>query len=197
MDETGRCNVKKGKGPVLGKLRFIALIEGDSQINMRMHLASNKEELIENNSRFSKANCGSRKNYSIETAILQKRLIFDNSLIEIKSSIYNFTDLKSCYDRQLANVGSIVEELVGRNRAAMKLCTKIMPKLKRHISTGYEISEHYHGGEEDQLAGAGQGNKFSGDMCRDASCIIIKVIENKRLGAVFTNKATGDTIQYV
>jgi len=190
-------SLEKGKGPVLGKLRFITLIEGDLQLNMRIHLASNKEELIEKDNRFSKANYGSRKNYSIETAILQKRLIFDNSLIEMKPSIYNFTDLKSCYDRQLANVGSIVEESVGRNRAAMKLYTKIMPKFKRYISTGYGISEQYYGGEEDQLAGTGQGNKFSGDMCRDISCIIIKVIENKRLGVVFENQATGERIQCV
>ena len=142
-------SLEKGKGPVLGKLRFITLIEGDLQMNMRTHLASNEEELIEKDNRFSKANYGSRKNYSIETAILQKRLIFDNSLIEMKPSTHNFTDLKSCYDRQLANVGSIVEELVERNRVAMKLCTKIIPNFKRHISTGYGISEYYYGGEED------------------------------------------------
>ena len=135
--------------------------------------------------------------FSIETAILQKRLIFDNSLIESTPTIYNFTDLKSCYDRQLANVGSIVEESVGRNRAAMKLHTKIMPKFKRYISTGYGISNQYYGGDEMQLAGTGQGNKFSGDVCRDVSCIIIKVIENKRLGVFFTNKESGEAIQCV
>ena len=97
-------SLEKGKGLVLGKLQFITLIEGDLQINMRIHLVSNKEELIENNNCFSKANYSSRKNYYIETVILQKRLIFDNSLIKMKPSIYNFTDLKSCYDRQLANV---------------------------------------------------------------------------------------------
>ena len=114
-----------------------------------------------------------RKNYSIETAILQKRLIFDNSLITMKPTIYVITDLQSCYDKQLVNVGSIVEESVGRNRQVMKLFIKIMPKFKRYISTGYRISANYYRKENKELAGIEQGNKFSGDMYRDVSCLII------------------------
>ena len=140
--------LEKGKGPVLGKLRSITLIEGDLQLNMRIHFQAEQEELIENDSRFSSANYGSRKNYSIETALLQKRLVLDKSLIEMKPTIYNFTDLQSCYDRQLANVGSIVEESVVRNRAAMKLCTRIMPQFKHFISTGYGVSDNFYGGDE-------------------------------------------------
>ena len=65
-------SLEKGKGLVLGKLRFITLIEGNLQIGMRILLDSEDEELIENDSRFSKANYGSRKNYSIESVILEK-----------------------------------------------------------------------------------------------------------------------------
>ena len=79
----------------------------------------------------------------------------------------------------------------------MKLYTKLMPRFERYISTGYGISDDYYGGEYQQLAGTGQGNKFSGDMYRDVSCIIIKVIENKRLGVFFINKLTGEVIQCV
>ena len=61
--------LEKGKGLIIGKLRSITSIEGDLQINMRIHLRADKEELIENDRRFSKSNYGSRKNYSIETAI--------------------------------------------------------------------------------------------------------------------------------
>ena len=63
--------LEKGKGPILGKLRNITLIEGDIQINMRIQLSSGGEEKIEKDSRFSKSNYGSRKNYAIESAILQ------------------------------------------------------------------------------------------------------------------------------
>ena len=85
--------LEKGKGPVLGKLCSITLIEVDLQIMMCMHLKSDKEEMIEKDKHFFKANYGSWKNYSIETALLEKRLVFDNSLIEMKLSIYTLTDL--------------------------------------------------------------------------------------------------------
>ena len=61
--------LEKGKGPILGKLRNITLIEADLQIGMRISLNSEKEELIENDERFSKVNYRSRKNYSITSAI--------------------------------------------------------------------------------------------------------------------------------
>ena len=90
--------IEKGKGPVLGKLRNITLIEGDLQMMIRYHLYSENEEIIEADARFSKVNYGSRKNFSIETVLLEKRLILDNILIVTKPTIYTLTDLKSCYD---------------------------------------------------------------------------------------------------
>ena len=88
-------------------------IEGDSQINMRFQFKSNGKEMIEKDERFSKSNCGSRKNYAIEWAISQKRIVLDNGLNNAKHTICNFTDLKSCCEKQLANIGSIVEESMG------------------------------------------------------------------------------------
>ena len=80
---------------------------------IRMFLSTDEEELIEKDLRFSKANYGSRKNYSIETVILEKRIIFNHSILNMQNTIYTFTDLKACYDCQLVNLESIIEELVG------------------------------------------------------------------------------------
>ena len=68
--------IEKGKGPLLGKLRNLQLIEGGLQIMMRMFLSAEETETIENDDRFSKGNYGSRRKYSIETAILEKRRSF-------------------------------------------------------------------------------------------------------------------------
>ena len=51
----------------------------------------------------------------------------------------------------------------------MILCVKIMPFFEHHVSTGFGISDDFYGGLE-KLAGTGQGNKFSGDVCGDISC---------------------------
>ena len=45
----------------------------------------------------------------------------------MKPAACDFSGLQSFYDRQLGNAGSIVEELVGSNRVAMKLIAKLCP----------------------------------------------------------------------
>ena len=96
--------IEKDKGLVLGKLRIITLIEADLQFVMRIFLGDEIEEMIENDDRFSTANYGSRKNYSIESALLEKRMTFDHSMLSGKATMYTITDLQSCYDRQLAEM---------------------------------------------------------------------------------------------
>ena len=71
---------------------------------------------IESNSQVLKCNYGSCTNYSIENTILEKRLWYDNSLLRGNKTVYNMTDLTACYNRQLAEIGSIVEELIGIER---------------------------------------------------------------------------------
>ena len=90
--------IGKGKGLALGKLHIIMLIEVDLQYIMKIFLGNEVEEMIENDDRFSNANYGSRKNYSIESVLLEKRMIYDNSMLSGKETIYTITDLKSCYD---------------------------------------------------------------------------------------------------
>ena len=85
--------IGKGKGILLGKLQIINLIEADLQCIMRTCLGDNDEEIIEKNCRFSKANYGSQWKYSIETALLEKRLMFDNSMLSGNETICTITDL--------------------------------------------------------------------------------------------------------
>ena len=84
--------LEKEKGLVLGKLRMITLIEGDLQIIIRRYLRADSQELIENNERFSTANYGSQKNYAIESALLEKRLILDYSILSNEHTIYTLTN---------------------------------------------------------------------------------------------------------
>ena len=153
--------------------------------------------MIESDVRFSKANYGSRRNYSIESALLEKRLIFDSSMMSGKKTMYTLTDLQSCYDRQLAEIGGILEESIGKDRSAMKVITKVIPKWRHFICTGFGISAMYYGGVNNILAGTGQGNRFSGDVCRDLSCLIIKNIEQRGVGMKIKSRVYNDTIQKV
>ena len=91
--------LEKGKGPLLGKLRIIELIEGDMQIITRMYVGLKNDKNIENDSRLSKFNFGSRKWYSIESAILEKRLMYETSKYNGKKTVHELSNLKAYYDR--------------------------------------------------------------------------------------------------
>ena len=67
----------------------------------------------------------------------------------------------------------------------MNLLIKIIPNFKYHISTEFEINSRCYRGEEIILARTGQGNKFSGDIYRDISCLIIRQIEKENLRIQF------------
>ena len=56
---------------------------------------------IEQNNKLSKYNFWSWQNYSIDTALLEKRLIYDASIKNKEIYIYNNTDLEAYYDREL------------------------------------------------------------------------------------------------
>ena len=108
--------IEKGKGPVVGKLQTIQLIEANLQIIIRIFINYRVKGKIEQDSRISKANYRSRGKYSIENTILEKRIIYDYSIHIYQHTIYNMTDLEACYDRQLPNIGSIIQESVGVER---------------------------------------------------------------------------------
>ena len=111
-----------------------------------------------------------------------------------KDAMCAITDLQSCYNCQLAEIGRIVEESVGRDRSAIKLITKIIPNWQHYARTGFGISNAYYSGEYDRLAGTGQGNRFSSNVCRDTLCLIIKCVETKDLGMNFKSNVVNETM---
>ena len=112
---------------------------------MRIFLGGRADKLIEQDPRMSKFNYGSRSNYSIDNAILEKRLMYDLSVRDGKTMMHNLSDLEACYDRQLPNIGCLVQESVGVEREPAKLFAKILPIMNHHICTSYGISKEYYG----------------------------------------------------
>ena len=82
-----------------------------------MRIAFNQNKYtIEKDSRVSKSNFWLRPDYSIKIAILQKRIIYNNSKLTNQVTVYNMTDLEACYDWQFSLIRSIVEESIGVER---------------------------------------------------------------------------------
>ena len=56
-------------------------------------------------------------------------------------TVHTITDLSAYYDRQLANITSMVLETAGVNRKAVKTFVKVLPSFTHHVYTSFGISE--------------------------------------------------------
>ena len=106
-------------------------------------------------------------------SIIGKILIFDLAKREEDSFTYTMNDLEACYDRQLPNIGRIVEESIGVNKERLKLVT-----CENFIGNTYSISKHSYGGMNEVLGGIGQ-DFFPGSTCRDVLCFVFKETKKK------------------
>ena len=66
---------------------------------MRIYIGGRNNKNIERDDRLSQFNYGYRANYSIKTAILEKRLIYNLAIRDGKPMMHNLSDLEACYDR--------------------------------------------------------------------------------------------------
>jgi len=66
---------------------------------MRILVNQRNKRKIEKDLRVAKCDYGFRPYYSIKDAILEKWLMYDNSLLNEKYTMHNIIDLKSCYNR--------------------------------------------------------------------------------------------------
>ena len=92
--------------------------------------------------------------------------------------------MKACYDRQLPNIGCLVEESVGVEREPAKLFARLLPVMNHFICTSFGISSDYYGSDTFKLEGTEQGNSVSDVICRDTLCIIFKKMEEEKLGVI-------------
>jgi hypothetical protein len=101
-----------------------------------------------------------------------------------EKSIITIIDLEACYDRQLPNIIGIIEEAVRIDRKAIKLITKVLPRMEYFMYMKFGISEQSYGSEDNQYISTGQGNVTSVNICRYKSCFVIKEVEKDRNGAI-------------
>ena len=66
-----------------------------------MYVGLRNDANIEQNDKLLKYNFGSRKNYSIESALLEKMLLYETSKYTSEPTVHLLSDLEACYDRQI------------------------------------------------------------------------------------------------
>ena len=83
---------------------------------MRITIRMRNSENIKTNKALSKFNFSSRRNYLIDTVLLEKYLMYNTSIKSRDLYIYNTMDLEMCYNRQIPKVSGLMQEAVGVNR---------------------------------------------------------------------------------
>ena len=185
---------EKGKGSRLHKLRIIQLIEGDLQLLIRILVTQRTAVNAEKSSRLSTANYGNRKNFNIQTAILEKTLIHNIANSTHQPTIHYIDDRKSCYDRQLPEIGLLTQQSFGMHQREASFFCQILKNFNHYLLTACGISANYYGGHYDQLGKTGQENILSGEIYKNVTCLIFKLLENLELGINMMSPAIARTI---
>ena len=94
------------------------------------------------------------------------------------------TNLKACYDRQLSEIQSIVKESIGIERKLMQLIAKVLPIMEHHICTSFRASIEYCRETDNKQARIEQDHITLVNICRDISCLIMKPIEDQKIGVI-------------
>lgn len=149
---------------------------------------------IEDDTRISKCNFGSRQGYLVENALLEKRLLYESNLFTEQKIVHTISDLEVCYDRQMPNYACMVGESIGVERSPCILFSKLIPRFTHYLCASFGISSITYGGDHDLLGGTGQGNVLSGNACRDQSCIIFKNMEQQELGVIIITQSANSEL---
>ena len=171
MVENTSSHDQKRKGASLSKTSHNATHERWSSV----HKGS-----IESDERVSKSNHGSSLWHLIEDTILDKILVFDNSVETENHEIYAITDLQACFYRKLYKIRSILKESIGVETKSIQLMNKTLPIMEHRVSTVFGTRKEFHGGRRSILAGKVQGNVVSVNMWRDLSLTTLKDVETKK-----------------
>ena len=69
--------------------------------------------------------------------------------------------------------------------------------MKVFLGTSHGVRQECYGWTNESFQGTGQGNMFSGSVCRDVSYFTFKEMKNKKFGIIITSKRNNKEVQRV
>ena len=94
-----------------------------------------------------------RKNFSIESVFLEKKLTYDISKFNSLLIMYLLSDLEVSYNRQLLVLGGIVEKSLEVDCKVIRVITKTILIFRYQVCTSYRVSFISYRGEYSDLVG--------------------------------------------
>ena len=99
--------------------------------------------------RLSRANYGNRNGYDIQSTIFEKTLLHELTAYTKQSIVHFIDDRQACYDRQLPEIGLLVERSFGIHKTEAEVLFKTLKNFRHFLSSAYGISTEMYGGHYD------------------------------------------------
>ena len=171
---------KVDQWPYIEKLRVIHLLESDFNLMVGILYSRRTMQVAESLGALGEGNAGSRKDRSAEEVHLLKHILY--GIIRVtKTNAASFdNDAKSCFDRIVPLLVSLICQRYGMDRHPCELLLKVWYHSRYHVKTQHGISDGSFGGPTTHSTG--QGGKGSANFWSLVSAIIESCMPDRSNG---------------
>ena len=191
------CMLEKTPGrPIIEKLRTIHLFEADFNFLAGITWSKRLIQAQELTNNMGDETWGGRKGRGTQEPNFLKEMTFTLANLT-RTSLGTFdNDAKACYDRIILNLFNMRSKQMGVLPAISDTITTHIHNAKYNIKTANGISQQtYHNTLENPLHGIGQGGRHSSTAWLIISTMLIKLMEKKSQGVIFTGTRTKTKVQ--
>ena len=166
--------------PYIEKLRVIHLLESDFNLMVGILFSRRTMQAAEAIGALGQGNAGSRKDRSAEEVHLLKHVLYGITRITQTNAASFDNDAKSCFDRIVPLLVSLICQRYGMEAKACELLLKVWYHSRYHARTQHGVSESSFGGPTTH--GTGQGGKGSANFWSLISATIEACMPQKTSG---------------
>jgi Reverse transcriptase (RNA-dependent DNA polymerase) len=169
--------------PLLHKLRVIHLIESDINLTAGIQIGRRLIKRAMASGLMSEEQFGSLPGRKAIDALALKHMILAIARLSSTNMASFDNDAKSCFDRIVMLLASLIAQRYGMNQKAMELFLKTLASVKYHVKTKTGISESYYTTtEKHTIHGPGQGGRGSPAIWAIISCLLMECMPEQSTG---------------
>jgi hypothetical protein len=181
--------------PLLEKLRIIHLIESDFNLMIGILWGRRLMKHMEKIGKLGDEQGGSRAGRMAQHVLLLKQAIYSIWRLSRSNGASFDNDAKSCYDRIVMLLASLVSQRGGMTKEACNIFLATLDQMKYHVKTALGISEEsYSTTTTRNVHGPGQGGRGSPSVWVLISCLIMECLREKSNGLQLSDTG-GDEIR--
>ena len=167
------------------RLRVIHLYEADYSLLLAIHWRKTLHQ-AEDHRMLNPGTFGSRPNKSALTPVFLEELMLEITRLARKNLIMFDNDAKSCYDRIIASIMSIISRSYGASRSVVIVWAKTLQEAKFYLKTGKNVTDDFFThSDAHPIHGSGQGATNSPCGWLFISSKLFDVYDEHASGATF------------